>query len=267
VKERRSVAIGLGFVLVTGALGAWLLSSTPKQMQETLRFVSPRAAEIAFLLLIAGAGLSFSEIQTPCRRGASGTLAVGLLALAAVKAIPPQTHRIYYDEDIYENVAQNILWMGRAQMCNEGTLEADTFDATRPSTTRSRTRSVSRFARVPSHRGECFAYAEPRRLALGAVALYWLSAMLFERASVGFGAALVYTLTPQNLWGRPWPPSPGPLRSRPSASARSFCSAAAPRGGRVLRRFGPGVRLPVPARVWPRPAAAARSCSSSRGIS
>jgi len=263
VKERRSVAIGLGFVLVTGALGAWLLSSTPKQMQETLRFVSPRAAEIAFLLLIAGAGLSFSEIRDSLpSRSLWHPLAVGLLALAAVKAIPPQTHRIYYDEDIYENVAQNILWMGRAQMCNEGTLEADTFRCDASEYNKEPNAFpflVSLAFRLTGVRESASHALNHVVFALGAVALYWLSAMLFERASVGFGAALVYTLTPQNLlWGATVAAEPGAASfaavgvgafvlfcRRPSwrtglfgASALAFACQFRPESGLVLAAAG-----------------------------
>jgi hypothetical protein len=214
VKERLSASIGLGFVLVSGALGAWLLSSTPEEMRETLRFVSPRAVEIALLLLIAGAGLSFSEIRDSLpSRSLWYLLAVGALALAAVRVIPPQTHRIYYDEDIYENVAQNILWMGRAQMCNEGTIEADTFRCDASEYNKEPNAFpflVSLAFRLTGVRESAAHALNHVVFALGAVALFWLSAMLFERASVGIGAALVYTLTPQNLlWGATVAAEPG----------------------------------------------------------
>ena len=214
MKEKLSAAIALGFVVAFGTLAAWLLSSTPEGVRETLRFVSPRAAELALLLLIAGAGLSFSEIRDSLpSRSLWYPLAVGLLALAAVRAIPPQTHRIYYDEDIYENVAQNILWMGRAQMCNEGTIEAETFrcDASEynkePNAFPVLLSVVFRLTGVRESASHAVNHVI---FALGAVALFWLSAMLSGRASVGIGAALVYTFTPQNLrWGATVAAEPG----------------------------------------------------------
>lgn len=39
----------------------------------------------------------------------------------SLRALTPQTHRIYFDEDIFENIAQNILNSGRAILCNYGT--------------------------------------------------------------------------------------------------------------------------------------------------
>jgi len=214
VKKRISAGIALGFVVAFGTLGLWLSSSTPEGVRETLRFLSPRAAELAFLLLIAGAGLSFSEIRDSLpSKSFFYPLAAGVLALVAVRAIPPQTHRIYYDEDIYENVAQNILWMGRAQMCNEGTIEAERFrcDASEYNKEPNAFPFLLSLGFRLTGVGESTSHALNHVIfALGAAALFWLSAMLFGRASAGIGAALVYTLTPQNLlWGATVAAEPG----------------------------------------------------------
>lgn len=40
-----------------------------------------------------------------------------------VTQVAPQTHRIYYDEDIYANMGQNIAYTGQAGMANYGTFE------------------------------------------------------------------------------------------------------------------------------------------------
>ena len=49
--------------------------------------------------------------------------ALPLVALLAVTTLPPRIHRIYYDEDIYANVAQNIAVLRKTGMCNYGTFE------------------------------------------------------------------------------------------------------------------------------------------------
>jgi hypothetical protein len=259
LKEKVPAAIPLGFVLVAGALGTWLLSSTPEEVRETLRFVSPRAAEIAFLLLAAGAALCFSEIRDSLpSRSLWIPLAVALAALAAVRLIPPETHRIYYDEDIYENVAQNILWMGRAQMCNEGTLEAETFRCDASEYNKEPNAFpflISLAFRVSGVREGAAHTLNHVIFAVGAVAIFWLSAMLFNRAWAGVGAALVYMLTPQNLrWGATVAAEPGAASfaavavgavvlfcRRPSwrtglfgASALAFASQFRPESGLIL---------------------------------
>jgi len=271
LKERLSALIALGFVLVVGVLAAWLLSSTPEGVRESLRVVSPRGAEIAFLLMIAGAGLSFSEIRDSFpSRSLFLPIAVGLLALAAVRAIPPQTHRIYYDEDIYENVAQNILWMGRAQMCNEGTIEAETFRCEASEYNKEPNAFpflLSLAFRLTGVRESAAHAVNHVVFALGAVAIFWLSAMLFERTAAGVGAALVYTLTPQNLlWGATVAAEPGAASfaalglaafvlfcRRPSwrtglfgASALAFASQFRPESVLVLAAAGAVVFLLAP---------------------
>ncbi|HQG35545.1 MAG TPA: glycosyltransferase family 39 protein, partial [Syntrophales bacterium] len=52
-----------------------------------------------------------------------------LLAVAAVlvTSVAPRVHRIYYDEDIYGNVAQGMALKGQAAMCNYGTFEYDEY--------------------------------------------------------------------------------------------------------------------------------------------
>jgi hypothetical protein len=201
-----TLGIALGFALTVAALAAWLLSSTHEGVRESLRTISPRASEIAFLLMVAGAALSFSTIRDSLpSRSWLYPLAIGLLALVAVRTLPPRTHRIYYDEDIYENVAQNIVWMGRAQMCNEGTIEAGTFrcDASEYNKEPNAFPVLLSLAFRLTGVSESTAHGVNHAVfALGAVAVFWVSGMLFGRASVGIGAALVYTLTPQNLlWG------------------------------------------------------------------
>ncbi len=268
MKGRLSFGIGLGFVLVAGALGLWLLSSTPDAVRGALRFVSPRAAEMGFLLLLAGAGLSVSELRESLpSRSLWGPFAAGVLAFAAVRTIPPQTHRIYYDEDIYENVALNILWEGRAQMCNEGILEAGTFrcDASEYNKEPNAFPFLLSLAfRITGARESAAHTVNHLVFALGAVAIFWVSAMLFGRLSAGIGGALVYTLTPQNLlWGATVAAEPGAASfaalgvgafvlfcRRPSwrtglfsASALAFASQFRPESGLVLAVAGTLVLL------------------------
>ena len=45
------------------------------------------------------------------------------LALGLTLGVAPRTNRIYYDEQIYQNVGQNLADLRLAQMCNDGTIE------------------------------------------------------------------------------------------------------------------------------------------------
>ncbi|MCP4578618.1 MAG: hypothetical protein GY846_20270, partial [Deltaproteobacteria bacterium] len=46
-----------------------------------------------------------------------------IVAFCLVNFLPHQTHRIYYDEDIYANVGQNMALTGKTGYCNYGTFE------------------------------------------------------------------------------------------------------------------------------------------------
>ncbi|HEY7697809.1 MAG TPA: glycosyltransferase family 39 protein, partial [Vicinamibacteria bacterium] len=269
--ERRALWIVLGFALTVGAVAGWLLSSTPGGVRETLRILSPRVLEIAFLLMVAGASLSFPTIRDSLpSRSFFYPLLIGLLAFAAVRVIPPRTHRIYYDEDIYESVAQNILWTGRAQMCNEGTIEADTFrcDASEYNKEPNAFPVLLSLSFRITGVSETMAHAVNHAVfALGAVAVFWVAGMLFGQASAGLGAALVYTLTPQNLlWGATAAAEPGAasfavfgigafllFTRTPSwrsglfaASALAFASQFRPESGLVVVAAGLAVLLLAP---------------------
>ncbi|MGH9337617.1 MAG: glycosyltransferase family 39 protein, partial [Vicinamibacteria bacterium] len=263
MKGRSTAGIAIGFAAVLGALSLWLFSATPEAIRETLRYAAPRSLDVTFLLLMAGAALSFAEIRDSLpRRNLFLPIAVALLALVAVRSIPPRTHRIYYDEDIYQNVAQNIVWMGRAQMCNEGTIEAGAYrcDASEynkePNAHPYLLSLAFRFAGVREGAAHTLNHLV---FALGAVSIFWLSSMLFDRASAGFGAALVYVLTPQNLlWSATVAAEPGAASfsvfalaafvlfcRRPgfrtglfAASALAFASQFRPESGLVLVAAG-----------------------------
>jgi hypothetical protein len=66
-----------------------------------------------------GASLPFTILSTPGIR----LLMILMAGILLVTLVAPQTHRIYYDEDIYANMGQNIAYTGQAGMANYGTFE------------------------------------------------------------------------------------------------------------------------------------------------
>ncbi len=56
------------------------------------------------------------------RRWWQGLAAIAVLA-AAIGSAAPTTNRIFYDEQIYQDVGQNLAEIRRAQMCNHGIVE------------------------------------------------------------------------------------------------------------------------------------------------
>jgi hypothetical protein len=134
-------------------------------------------------------------------------------ALLAVGLFPPRTHRIYFDEDIYQNVAQNILWRGKAQMCNEGMVEHGSYRCVateynkEPNAFPFLLSFVFRFTGV----NETSAHILNHFLfALGVGCAYWIGILLFRDRRAALVAAVIYMLTPENLlWGATVAVEPG----------------------------------------------------------
>ncbi|MDX1778480.1 MAG: glycosyltransferase family 39 protein, partial [Thermodesulfobacteriota bacterium] len=138
-----------GVLFLTGALVLywWTSNFTSWKMREQLQIISPLFLEIIFFLVIVACVLNishFKKVFAHVRRGTWCMLALIVVGgLIVTMFVVPRDHRIYYDEDIYQSIGQNIaylknadahsgegygksfsnLWkrfVGRAAMCNEG---------------------------------------------------------------------------------------------------------------------------------------------------
>ena len=188
-----------------GGLVSWLGTSDAVTLKDALRFIAPRSLELTFILLVAGVAANYRGIRDSLPPHRVLPIVMFLAALVAVSFLPPRTHRIYFDEDIYQNVAQNIVWQGRAQMCNEGFLDGGVFTCEaweynkEPNAFPFLLSVVFRFTGVDeaaAHRLNHWIFA------LGAMAVYWVAGLSFDKTRAAFGASLVYILIPQNLlWG------------------------------------------------------------------
>lgn len=140
--------------LVTAALLIpWCASNSSWQVREQLKYLSPLSLEINWWLIVVAAvvcaqhfrrsGRLQSFLRSMSGRAWVGLAAVVLLGAVLVTFVAPRVNRIYYDEQIYQNIAQGIacakgsdspavqpwgetaatVWkrvVGPAGMCNEG---------------------------------------------------------------------------------------------------------------------------------------------------
>ncbi len=83
--------------------------------------------ELNFFLLIIAFILSFKHIKKIFAEIENKHLLllilISILGICSTAFIAPRTHRIFYDEDIYNSIAQNIAHQKKAVMCNEGYYE------------------------------------------------------------------------------------------------------------------------------------------------
>ncbi len=128
------IGLAVGFLVLFAVSWLWLADRPRPELIEQLIRIQLPALELQFLLLV---GLGAFEARALFRNTGAGPHlwpAAALLvaiALLLVVFVPPKTNRIYYDEQIYQGIAQNLSDMRRAQMCNEGYVEYEILQCQR----------------------------------------------------------------------------------------------------------------------------------------
>jgi hypothetical protein len=115
------------YCIALAASFLWASISEPWELAHQLKSLSPLSLDILFLLILIGIVINLDGLKSllkPISKGTWILLAlIIVVGLSAVIFVSPGTHRVYYDEDIYQNVAQNIAHLAKAGVCNEGTNE------------------------------------------------------------------------------------------------------------------------------------------------
>jgi Dolichyl-phosphate-mannose-protein mannosyltransferase len=123
---RRFAPIVCGWVVVIAGLAIWLGSSPDYELRDQLRRWQFWFLEAQFALLIGLTAANLGSYIRSLRLSRQDYLTVaaaGGLALLLAGTVAPRTNRIYYDEQIYQGIAQNLSDLRLAQMCNDGTVE------------------------------------------------------------------------------------------------------------------------------------------------
>ena len=218
-----------GVLVLLGSLVLvwWTKNFHSWKLREHLQIISPLFLEITFLLVIVAIALNlrvFKRVFTGITRGS--WYAVGgitVIALLVTIFVVPRDHRIYYDEDIYQSIGQNIaclkssgahtgedyeqsfsnLWkrfIGRAAMCNEGRNEYGEFYCDRLEYNKEPNGwpyllSVA-FRLFGVHERAAF-LTNNFLYGLAIVTVFCIGCLLFESALAGVYAALIFALTPE----------------------------------------------------------------------
>ncbi|MFA4917100.1 MAG: hypothetical protein WC560_10570 [Syntrophales bacterium] len=128
--------IGVLYLILCGIV-IYTIAYYPKgKIEVILMKWVPWSLRINFLLLLIGILSTWGDIsgifkklfvreELTSRLNKKGFLLISLLvfALIFVSIVTTRTHRLYYDEDIYANIGQNIANTGQTGMCNYGTFE------------------------------------------------------------------------------------------------------------------------------------------------
>jgi len=202
-RVRAWVALAVAWVMAAAALALWVSSMPVPLLREQLKDAQFYSLELCVAVALAGGVVLARDLWRSLERRDVVTMAgLAALALALTLLLAPRTHRIFYDEQIYQGVGQNLSDLRRAQMCNDGIVE---YGRLRCYATEYNKQPyayphlLSLAYRVVGVRpGVPFA-VNAVAMAATACGVYLLAWLLFgDRAAAGF-AGLLITLTPQQL--------------------------------------------------------------------
>lgn len=128
-QSRQWLLVAIVWLLVAGTIGSWITLTARTDIVAQLvrlQFWYLELLFAAFVALAVAHARSLWRLATsrpPVRNAAVWCLVAGAVALVLATTVAPRTNRIYYDEQIYQNIGQNMSDLRRAQMCNDGSLE------------------------------------------------------------------------------------------------------------------------------------------------
>ena len=206
MSPRRIAALAGAWVVVLGAVAAWIARTPPSQLREQLKLAQFWSLEACLALGLVLALVVARELKREfsSSRDHLQILAPVALAVCLTLWVAPRTNRIYYDEQIYQGIGQNLSDLRLAQMCNSGVVEYGRLDC-----------SIGEYNKQPyayphllSVAYRLFGVHEMTAFAVNALAMaatvtavYMLTWLLFNDRVAAWFAALIIAMTPQQiLW-------------------------------------------------------------------
>jgi hypothetical protein len=201
--QRAWIVLALAWLIWAGALGAWLLGTSTAVLREHLRLAQFWSLELCLFLGVVAAAyvgkLVWLELNRTdvTRMGILAVLALGLTLLVA-----PRTNRIFYDEQIYQSIGQNLADLKLAQICNEGGVEYGRLKCASGEYNKQpyaypHLLSVA-YRLFGLRTGTAFAVNAAAMAAI-VCAVYVLTWLLFRDRDAALFAGLVLALTPQQI--------------------------------------------------------------------
>ncbi|MBF0555114.1 MAG: hypothetical protein HQK96_11265 [Nitrospirae bacterium] len=125
-KSSKTVWFVIAFICAAAiaALSVYVTKVDTSAIKLHLIKLIPLWLEINFALIVIAAAVNFKtffSVFAGMEKSHKYYLAaIILFAFTSAYFIAPKVHRIFYDENIYLNIGQNMGYLGRASMCNDG---------------------------------------------------------------------------------------------------------------------------------------------------
>ena len=118
------VAVTVGWLVCAGALVAWLLATSNGTLRDQLRFTQFWSLELCLFAVVVAVGYVTKNVWPELDRTDVWRIAIlAAVAIGVTLFVAPRTNRIFYDEQIYQSIGQNLADLRLAQICNEGGVE------------------------------------------------------------------------------------------------------------------------------------------------
>jgi len=192
----------LGLLAVPAGLGFLALRLPPDVLREMLRRWEFWLLEALFAC-VAVTTLVEAKRLPITRRLALWAAVVGAAATLLTASVAPRTNRIFYDEQIYQGVAQNLTDLHLAQMCNDGTLESGRLQCWQGEFNKEPNGYpylLSLVYRIAGVRADAAFYFNNLVAGLTAFLVVVLSQLLFADTRGAVLSGLVLALLPMQLW-------------------------------------------------------------------
>lgn len=194
-----------GWIAFLVIFAVWIGSTDNFVLRDQLRRWQFWFLELQFVSLLALTAINLAAFVRSLRFTRTDYFAMGgAAALIGMLAggVAPLTNRIYYDEQIYQGIAQNLADLRLAQMCNDGTVEYGQLQCWRGEYNK-QTYGYPYLLSVVYRIGGAHYWTAPRVnvlcAALMVVLVYLLAAALFDDRRVARASALIAALIPQQL--------------------------------------------------------------------
>jgi hypothetical protein len=198
-------ALAFAWVAASGLLAFWILRTSPAELRDQLRHLQFWPLELTFLALIATTSLTlphlFRNLGVQARHYVAGAV-IAVATFVLVLAVAPRTNRIFYDEQIYQGIGQNLAELRLAQMCNDGTVEYGTLQCWRGEYNKEPYGFAYLIAfayRLAGTSEAAAALVNPLLTALTVWVVFLLTTSLTGKAGAGLCAAVIGMCMPQQL--------------------------------------------------------------------
>jgi hypothetical protein len=196
-------SLALAWLAALGVLFVWLAITPNGLLREQLKGLQFWSLEsCAALGLVLGVAVAREASRLLDRRDTARLVVLGTLALLLTVFVAPRTNRIFYDEQIYQNIGQNMADLKLAQMCNDGNVEYGWLRCSNGEYNKqpyAYPHLLSLFYRlVGVHENVAFAMNAAAGV-LTVCSVYALVLVLFDDRLAAFFAALLLALTPEQI--------------------------------------------------------------------